>query len=71
MQTTKLFRYENSQAILIPDELAFVGVNDEMEIERVGDELRVRPARRSLAGALDSFARFGHDYMAHGREDQE
>ncbi len=39
----------------------------EVEIDRVGDELHIRPARRTLAGALDKFARFSQDFMAEGR----
>jgi len=35
-----------------------------LEIKRIGDELRIRPAQRSLAGALDIFARFSPDFVA-------
>jgi antitoxin VapB len=43
----------------------------ELEIEREGDEIRIRPARRSLAGVLTKFAQFSPDFMAEGRGDQE
>ena len=43
----------------------------ELEIERVGSELRIRPARRPLAGVLTKFAQFGPDFMREGRGDQE
>jgi antitoxin VapB len=71
MQTTKAFRNGNSQAVRIPAELAFDRTDIELEIERVGDELRIRPARRPLSGVLKKFARFAPDFMAEGRGDQE
>ncbi|RQR63008.1 AbrB family transcriptional regulator [Burkholderia sp. Bp9126] len=43
----------------------------EVEIERVGDEIRIRPVRRPLAGVLEKFAKFGPDFMADGRGEQE
>jgi antitoxin VapB len=51
--------------------LAYENTDVEVEIERVGDELRIRPARRSLAGVLDRFAKFGADFMNEGRGSQE
>jgi len=71
MHTTRIFKNGNSQAVRIPAELAFDTTETEMEIERVGDELRVRPLRRSLAGVLDRFARFDAAFMAEGRGDHE
>lgn len=71
MQTTKAFRNGNSQAIRIPAELAYERTDIELEIERVGEELRIRPARRPLAGVLKKFARFSPEFMAEGRDDQE
>lgn len=71
MHRTRVFRNGNSQAVRIPSDLAYENTDVEMEIERVGDELRIRPARRSLAGVLDRFARFSPDFMAEGRGDQE
>lgn len=71
MQTTKAFRNGNSQAIRIPSELAYERTDIELEIERIGDEIRIRPARRPLAGVLKKFARFSPNFMAEGRGDQE
>jgi len=71
MQTTKLFKNGNSQAVRIPADLAFVRTDIELEIERVGEEIRIRPARRSLAGVMAKFAQFSPDVMANGREDHE
>jgi antitoxin VapB len=41
-----------------------------LEIERIGDELRIRPARRSLSGLMERFARFSPDFMTEDREEQ-
>jgi antitoxin VapB len=71
MRTTKVFRNGNSQAIRIPSEIAYERTDIELEIERVGDEIRIRPARRGLGGILKKFAKFGTDFLADGRGDQE
>lgn len=71
MHTTKAFKNGNSQAVRIPAELAFDRTDVELEIERVGDELRIRPLHRSLANVLDVFARFSPDFMRDGRESHE
>ena len=67
MALTKVFRNGNSQAVRIPAELAYERSDLEVEIERVGNELRIRPARRSLDRALAKFAGFSDDFMAAGR----
>ena len=71
MQTTRVFWNGNSQAVRIPADLAYERSDLELEIERVGDEIRIRPARRPLAGVLKKFAKFSPDFMAEGRGDQE
>lgn len=71
MQTTRVFRNGNSQAVRIPAEMAYERTDIELEIERVGEEIRIRPARRSLEGVLEKFARFDPDFMREGRGDQE
>ena len=71
MPTTRVFKNGNSQAVRIPAELAYERSDIDVEIERVGDELRIRPARRSLARVLDKFAKFSPDFMASGRGDQD
>jgi antitoxin VapB len=71
MPTTRIFRNGNSQAVRIPAELAYENIDVEVEIERVGDELRIRPVRRPLTGVLRKFAKFGPDFMAEGRGDHE
>src|SRR5665648_528854 len=64
---TRIFKNGNSQAVRIPAELAYDRTDLDMEIERTGDEIRIRPARRRLDGVLSSFARFSQDFMAHDR----
>jgi len=71
MHTTRVFKNGNSQAVRIPADLAYDRSDVEVEIERVGDEIRIRPARRPLAGVLKKFAKFGQDFMAEGRGEQE
>ena len=66
---TKVFRNGNSQAVRIPASLALD--TDEVEIERVGDELHIRPVRQSLAGALSLFAAFPAGFMSNVDRDEE
>nr|WP_315219309.1 hypothetical protein [uncultured Duganella sp.] len=42
--TTKAFRSGNTQAIPIPPEIAYGRADIDLDIQRVGDELRIRPA---------------------------
>jgi antitoxin VapB len=67
MHKTKVFRNGNSQAVRIPADLAYNQPDVDLEIERVGDELRIRPLRPSLGGVLNRFARFGSGFMVEGR----
>lgn len=67
MYTTRAFKNGNSQAVRIPAALAYEGMSIDLEIEREGDEIRIRPARRSLTGVLKKFTRFSPDFMAEGR----
>ena len=71
MQTTKIFKNGNSQAVRIPAELAYERTDIDLEIERVGDELRIRPVGRSLTGVLKKFAKFSPTFMAAGRDSHE
>jgi len=71
MRKTRLFKNGNSQAVRIPAEIAYDRTDIVLEIERVGDELRIRPARKSLKGVLKKFARFPADFMAEGRSQYE
>ncbi len=71
MRTTKVFRNGNSQAIRIPADIAYEQTDVELEIERIGNELRIRPARRSLSGVLKKFAKFSPQFMKEGRGGHE
>ncbi|MDH4396551.1 MAG: type II toxin-antitoxin system VapB family antitoxin [Limnobacter sp.] len=63
-----MFKNGNSQAIRIPANLAFERQDIELEIERIGDELGIRPVRRRLGDVMQKFAAFGEDFMADGRD---
>ena len=56
---TRLFRNGNSQAVRIPRALAFADSSTEVEIERRGDMLIVRPVRRKLTGLSADFRKLG------------
>jgi antitoxin VapB len=71
MHITRAFKNGNSQAVRIPADLAYERTDIDLEIEREGDEIRIRPARRTLAGVLTKFAQFSPNFMAEGRSDQE
>lgn len=69
---TRVFKSGNSLAIRIPKELGFSEPNQDVEIERQGNALVIRPIeKRSLAGLMDKFAAFPPDFMAGERELQE
>ena len=67
MTNTKLFKNGNSQAVRIPAELAYSNWDIELVIERQGDELRIRPARRRMGDVLGKLAQFSPDFMSEGR----
>jgi len=71
MATTRLFRNGNSQAVRIPAKLAYERSDLELEIERCGDELRIRPAGRPITGALQALASFSPSFLAAGRDQDE
>jgi antitoxin VapB len=59
-------------AVRIPKELAIVEASQEIEIEKVGNTLVLRPVvRRKLTGIAEAFAMFTPDFMAEGREFHE
>jgi antitoxin VapB len=67
MAKAKVFRSGNSQAVRIPREFQFD--TDEVEIERRGDEIILRPPVRNLRSAFDALAALPDDFLAGGRED--
>lgn len=69
---TRVFKSGNSLAVRIPKELAFADATQEVEIERKGDSLIIRPAERpSLAGLAAALEAFPADFMTEGREPHE
>jgi antitoxin VapB len=71
MTTTRLFKNGNSQAVRIPAEFAFPTNDMELVIERVGEELRIRPAQRRIGNVLQALAEFSPNFMPGGRGEQE
>ncbi len=65
MKTAKVFRSGNSQAVRIPKEFQIQG--DEVEIERKGELLLLRPKKRSWDAFSESLHKFTEDFMRDGR----
>ncbi len=69
---TRVFKSGNSLAIRIPKELAIAEASQEVEIERVGNTLVVKPVeKKMLDDLMDIFAMFPPTFMAEGREFHE
>ncbi|TAN47250.1 MAG: AbrB/MazE/SpoVT family DNA-binding domain-containing protein [Methylococcaceae bacterium] len=69
---TRLFKSGNSQAVRIPKELCFAAGMQDVDIERQGEALIIRPQqRRKLVGLGAKFAAFTPDFMEQGREIHE
>ena len=66
--STRLFRNGNSQAVRIPKAFAFDSIDIEVEIERRGDELVVRPAKRKLTGLGAAFRKLKPHFRGLVRE---
>ena len=47
VDTTRIFKNGNSQAVRIPSDLAYERTDSELEIERLGEQIRIRPVRRN------------------------
>lgn len=65
-KTAKIFRSGNSQAVRIPKEFQLEGT--EVEIQRRGNALILRPKRKSWNALLDCLDRFSDDFLESGRE---
>ena len=69
---TRVFKSGNSLAVRIPKELANALASQDVEIEKVGDTLVLRPVvKRKLTGLAEAFAAFTPDFMRDGREFHE
>lgn len=66
MKTARIFRSGNSQAVRIPKEFQMQG--DEVEIERKGEVLLLRPKKRSWDAFSESLGKFTDDFMRDGRD---
>lgn len=66
MKTAKIFRSGNSQAVRIPKEFQMQG--DEVEIERKGEVLLLRPKKPSWDALSESLRKFTDDFMRGGRD---
>jgi len=71
MTITKIFKNGNSQAVRIPIEFAYERSDIDVKIERIGDEIRTRPARRNLGQFMSKFAQFSAGFMEQGRGDNQ
>jgi len=71
MTITKVFKNGNSQAVRIPAEYAYERSDIDVEVERIGDEIRIRPARRKLGQVMEKFAQFSSGFMDQGRGDNQ
>lgn len=71
MTITKVFKNGNSQAVRIPAEYAYERSDIDVEVERIGDEIRIRPARRKLGQVMAKFAQFSSGFMDQGRGDNQ
>jgi len=65
MKTSKIFKSGNSQAVRIPKEFKLEG--DEVEIQKWGDALLLRPKRKSWSALIGSLGKFTDDFMEEGR----
>jgi antitoxin VapB len=65
-KTTRVFFSGNSQAVRIPREFHLDG--DEVEIERKGKTLVLRPKKKSWSLLGDSLTKFTKDFMEKGRK---
>jgi antitoxin VapB len=65
MKTAKIFRSGNSQAVRIPKE--FHLECDEVEIQKKGNSLVLRPKKKSWASLVESLDMFSKDFMAKRR----
>lgn len=69
---TRVFKSGNSLAVRIPKELAFVDGAQDVDIERVGNTLVLRPVVDETIGDLTPIlAMFSPNFMAGGREFHE
>ncbi len=65
----RAFKSGNSIAVRIPRELGVIDAAGEVDIQRVGSALMIRPVRAGgLGRVIAKFAAFPRGFMAEGRE---
>jgi len=65
VKTAKIFRSGNSQAVRIPKEFQMEG--KEVEIQKKGNSLILRPKKKSWTSLVESLEKFTEDFMANAR----
>ena len=71
MHKTRIVALKDAQAVIIPGGLAYDDIGIEFEIERDGDEIRIRPVLHSPAHVLETFAKFSPYFVSEGRGEHE
>jgi antitoxin VapB len=66
VRTAKIFRSGNSQAVRIPKDFQLQG--DEVEIQKRGETVVLRPKKKSWASLIASLPKFTADFMRRGRK---
>jgi antitoxin VapB len=66
MATAKLFQHGGSQAVRLPKDFRFEGT--EVEIEKRGDEVVLRPRPKPRLKTLEDVARFMHENFPEARD---
>jgi len=69
--STRLFKNGHSQAVRIPAQFRYQTTDIELEIEKIGEEIRIRPAKRQLTNLMDRFSAFPDDVFDSGRIKEE
>ncbi len=69
MATAKLFQHGGSQAVRLPKDFRFEGT--EVEIEKRGDEVILRPRPKPRLKPLADVALFMHENFPEGRDFQD
>jgi antitoxin VapB len=66
---SRAFKLGNSFAVRIPRELGIIDAAGEVDIQRVGNTLVIRPVSAATLGhVMAKFAAFPEGFMAEGRE---
>lgn len=72
MITTQVFKTGNSLALRLPKQLAFAQEGEQVEMEVVGNELRIRLKQpRRLTQIAQKFKAFSDNFMEQGRAQEQ